>query len=146
VTVYWLAGGVVAVAVALVAMVRRRWVVVTVEGNSMSPTLHDGQRLVARRLIAPRLDRDLSRGDIIVFVLPSWRDNPELRHISHRVKRIAAVPGDVVPDWARQALGAADDARVPEGQVVVVGDNPVSQDSRELGYIDARCIVAVVRA
>jgi signal peptidase I len=146
VTAYLLAAGVVAAAVALVAVARRRWVVVTVEGNSMSPTLHDGQRLVARRLIHPRIDQDLSRGDIIVFVLPSWRDNPELRHISHRVKRIAAVPGDLVPEWARQALAVTADARVPEGQVVVMGDNPVSQDSRELGYIDAHCIVAVVRA
>jgi signal peptidase I len=34
---------------------------------------------------------------------------------------------------------------VPPGNVVVSGDNPRSQDSRQLGYIDSQAIIAVVR-
>lgn len=145
----WLAMGIVAVATPLLCLgfvlwARRQWLVVTVTGNSMSPTLHDGQRLVARRLSG----EGYARSDIVVFLLP-----PEfLREASedsedpvHRVKRIAAVAGDPVPEWAREALGADEHTRVPPGKVVVSGDNARSQDSRQLGYVDARSIIAVVR-
>ena len=59
------------------------WIRVTVRGNSMSPTLHDGQTLVARRLLL----RSPRRREVIVFRVP----DPEL---PHRIKRVAAVAGD----------------------------------------------------
>lgn len=63
----------------------------------------------------------------------------------HRVKRVAALEGDPVPEWARETLSSDAQARVPPGKVVVSGDNPRSQDSRQLGYLDADAIVAFVR-
>lgn len=132
-----LAGG------ALLLWARRRWLVVTVAGNSMEPTLRDGQRLIARRL---RGQAGCARSDIVVFLLPTRQlQELESEELAYRVKRVAAVAGDPVPDWARAALSADEQARVPLGKVVVSGDNPRSQDSRQLGYIDARSIIAVVR-
>lgn len=132
-----LAGG------ALLLWARRRWLVVTVAGNSMEPTLRDGQRLIARRL---RGQMGYARSDIVVFLLPARQlQELESEDLACRVKRVAAVAGDPVPDWARAALSADEQTRVPPGKVVVSGDNPRSQDSRQLGYIDARSIIAVVR-
>lgn len=107
------------------------WVRVTVRGNSMSPTLRDGQKLLVRRLF--RRPRD---GEVIVFRVP----DPEL---PHRVKRVAAVAGDPVPSWLAATLPGL--ARVPDGFVAVVGDNPRSQDSRQLGLVDCRDVVGAVR-
>lgn len=139
--------GLVAVGCVLALRARRRWMVVTVEGNSMAPTLQHGQRLLARRLGRSRSGGPgFSRSDIVVFVLPPEQARALVTEdLVHRVKRVAAIPGDPVPEWARQALSADASTRVPEGKVVVSGDNPRSQDSRQLGYIDADAIVAVVR-
>lgn len=107
------------------------WVRVTVRGDSMAPTLRDGQRVLARRLV-----RGPRRHEVIVFRVP----DPEL---PHRVKRVAAVAGDPVPEWLAPALPGV--VRVPDGFVAVVGDNPRSQDSRQLGLIDRHDVVAAVR-
>lgn len=107
------------------------WTRVTVRGNSMSPTLHDGQRLLARRLL-----RKPRRHEVIVFRVP----DPEL---PHRIKRVAAVAGDPIPSWLAPTL--PDVPHVPTGFVAVVGDNPRSQDSRQLGLVDCRDIVGAVR-
>ncbi|TMR93316.1 S26 family signal peptidase [Nonomuraea basaltis] len=53
-------------AVAGVLLARRRYVVVTVEGTSMVPTLNDGDRVLVRRR---RIDQ-VSRGDVIVLKPP----------------------------------------------------------------------------
>lgn len=136
-----------AVGLALALHARRRWMVVTVEGNSMAPTLHHGQRLLARRLGRGRAGAPgFSRSDIVVFVLPPEQARELMTEdLVHRIKRVAAIAGDPVPEWARPALSADADTRVPPGKVVVSGDNARSQDSRQLGYIDADAIVAVVR-
>ncbi len=117
---------------------------ITVQGQSMEPTLHHGQRLVARR-VAPSHAARLVRGDIAVFLLSgdqlggSAEGDPTLR-----VKRIAAVAGDPVPESLRSEPWAGAATHVPPGKIIVLGDNPVSQGSRELGYIDAKAVVAVV--
>ncbi|MBN9685363.1 MULTISPECIES: S26 family signal peptidase [unclassified Corallococcus] len=129
---------------ALTAWARRRWLVITVRGNSMSPTLRDGQQLLARRRAG---DGGYARSDVIVFMQPAERlavmnaeDPPYL------IKRVAAVAGDPVPDWAWPKIGADSQTRVPPGKVVVSGDNAENtQDSRQLGYIDAEAIIGVVR-
>jgi signal peptidase I len=141
---YLLALGAVPLAgLALALWARRQWMVVTVEGNSMAPTLRHGQRVIARRLRGT----GYARSDIIVFLLPPEQaEAMASEDLVHRVKRIAAVAGDPVPEWAREALGADAHTRVPAGKVVVSGDNTTrSQDSRQLGYIDARNIIGVVR-
>jgi signal peptidase I len=65
---------------------------VKVEGTSMLPRLHDGERIFVNKLIyydeyswAPKLDR----GDIVVFWFP---DDPSKSYI----KRVIGLPGDTV--------------------------------------------------
>ncbi len=84
---------------------------------------------------------------MVVFALSDEQLARDLsKDIPYRVKRVAAVAGDPVPDWLRDALGAGPDARIPPGHVAVAGDNALSQDSRHLGTIETRAIVAVVNA
>jgi len=106
------------------------WIRVTVQGNSMSPTLRDGQRLLARRL-----RRDPVRGEVIVFRVVD-------EQLSHRIKRVVAVAGDPLPDWLAPTL--PDVPHVPAGHVAVGGDNVRSQDSRQLGLVACGDILAAV--
>ncbi|HEX9797147.1 MAG TPA: signal peptidase I [Anaerolineales bacterium] len=68
----------------LVNMVTAR---IRVEGNSMEPSLHDGEFVVVNRL-AYRLDNP-ARGDIVVFHFP-------LDTGRRFIKRIVGEPGDIV--------------------------------------------------
>src|SRR5437867_11740471 len=106
----------------------------------MAPTLRDGQRVLARRLHG----HDLNRGDIVVFW---WSAQARRRTVSPsapdlRIKRVAAVGGDATPPWLRPTR--PDGERVPDGHLVVAGDNRRSQDSRQLGYIGLEQVLAVV--
>jgi signal peptidase I len=111
---------------ALGAIARRCWMVVTVRGHSMTPTLHSGDRLVVRRWIRGAMP---AVGDVIVF-LPD--------DLGYRIKRVAAIAGDPVPAW----LGRDPGACIPAGHVIVRGDNPRSEGSRKLGYIPIGAIIA----
>jgi signal peptidase I len=106
-----------------------------VAGDSMRPTLHDGDRILTNRLAyglrlplvgtwllrwsAPR------RGDVVVLLSP----------INGRrlVKRITGVPGDI--------LGAGE---VPPGRYFVTGDGPRSLDSRAFGCVSRERILGRV--
>lgn len=97
-------------------MIRRWWRLVVVRGESMAPTLRDGDRLVVR------VGRRPVPGDLVVF----------------RAR-------DVVPE-SEPALMVKRVARVaPDGSVVVRGDNARSQDSRHFGGVPGESIVGVVR-
>jgi len=61
---------------------------VKVEGTSMLPRLHDGERIFVNKLIYYEWPR-LERGDIVVFWYP---DDPEKSYI----KRIIGLPGELV--------------------------------------------------
>src|SRR5919202_589827 len=61
---------------------------VKVEGTSMEPNLHNGERIFVNKLIYYGLPK-LTRGDIIVFWFP---DNPSKSYI----KRIIGLPGETV--------------------------------------------------
>ncbi len=122
---------------------RGRWIAVTVRGNSMAPTFQDGQRLVVRRAAVAAC----ARGDVVVFALsPEQLERDLSKDLPYRVKRVAAVAGDPVPVWLRESLRAGPHARIPPGKIVVAGDNALSQDSRHLGTIDTRAVVAVLHA
>jgi signal peptidase I len=137
-----LAAAVIVAAAATLVWLRRTRLIVTVRGNSMLPTFRHGQRLLARRV---RGGRRFRRGETVVFALTARQlDQQAAGDPVHRVKRVAAVAGDPVPDWLRDALGPAAGERVPPGHVVVAGDNARSQDSRHLGFIDAGAIFAIV--
>jgi signal peptidase I len=61
---------------------------VKVEGTSMLPRLHDGERIFVNKLVYyhwPKLDR----GDIVVFWFP---DDPDKSYI----KRVIGLPGEIV--------------------------------------------------
>jgi signal peptidase I len=121
-----------AAAVAVAVAVRRRVVAATVRGSSMTPTFDDGDRVYAVRRARYRV------GDVVVFDVGSQRLAADP---GWRIKRVTAVAGDPAPDWAATA-----GRTVPPGSLVVEGDNPVSQGSRQLGYVPTvRVLGAVLR-
>lgn len=113
----------------------------TVNGDSMLPTLHHGERLLVDKLSYRFVEP--ARGDIVVFKYPA---NPKEQFI----KRIIGIPGDVVSiqngivyvngvaleeDYitAPARIGFREQ-RVPEGTYFVLGDNRNnSEDSRFSG-------------
>lgn len=123
----------------------------TVEGPSMMPTLHNGERLlvdkISYRFIEP------SRGEIVVFQYPA---NPR----EHFIKRIIGVPGDTVEItegrvyingqvveenyiMAPPRSGFAE-AVVPDDHYFVLGDNRNnSEDSRDrrVGFVPENLLV-----
>jgi signal peptidase I len=126
---------------------RARWLIVTVQGDSMDPTLQDGQRIVARRVRRqPRGRRDFGRNDIVVFRLSErFIRRHDSASLPLRVKRITNIEGDPLPDWARSHSWATGTTHVPRGKLLVLGDQANSQGSPQLGFIDEASIIAVVR-
>jgi len=121
-----------------------------VDGASMVPTLHDGERLIVDKLTY-RFSEP-KRGEIIVFKYPA---NPKYRFI----KRVIGIPGDEImiengkvylngrpleEDYISEPINERfGPFVVPEGTVFVLGDNRNnSQDSRYfgVGYIPKKLI------
>jgi signal peptidase I len=111
----------------------RRLVVVDVRGPSMEPTLYDGDRVLVRRvpLTAVRT------GDLVVVARPHSADFAAAE--AWVIKRVAATAGDRIPpvirrSWAENDI-AFEGALVPEGRLLLLGDNPArSGDSRHWGF------------
>ncbi|MFO7246076.1 MAG: signal peptidase I [Thermaerobacter sp.] len=120
-----------------------------VQGSSMEPTLHHGDRLLVNK-IAYRFGTP-QRGDIVVFHAP-FGDTRDY------IKRVIAGPGDRIriEDGVPYVNGERleepyvlryDDTSMPEmvippGSVFVMGDNRRnSQDSRSFGFIGIEEIV-----
>lgn len=135
------------------------FVPVTVEGNSMEPTLEHQDRLVLNKV------RDIERFDIVVFPAPN---EPDKQYI----KRVIGVPGDqiefreddlyindeyvdetyleglqtdtspnsyVTGDFTLEELTGT--TTVPENSYFVLGDNRLnSRDSRSFGFVSADTI------
>jgi signal peptidase I len=117
---------------AVVAWIRSRWLVVTVDGRSMLPTFADGDRVVVRR----RTLAEVRRGDVVVLEPPG-----SARERHWNIKRVKALPGDIVP---RGVAGRAAGDRVPPGSLVVLGDNVDSADSRQRGFFRGDRLLGVV--
>ncbi len=115
----------------------RNFRTVEVEGPSMEPTFHTGQRVLVSS--AYWLVGAIKKGDIIVLKTPVKGDVI--------IKRVYALAGDKVdllnvPDSWSLVNG---DFIVPQNTVFVLGDNrPVSEDSRELGPIPLKAIIGKV--
>jgi signal peptidase I len=141
----WLAAVVPAALIAAVGTVRWHYAVVTVYGPSMEPALADGDHLLAGRCRFRRLQR----GQLVVFREPGAPGDhrPAWLTMAARerwvVKRVAAIPGDPVPDSVRPAVDGTD--VVPPRAIVVLGDAACSQDSRHWGFIPASAILGVAR-
>ncbi|MES9536168.1 S26 family signal peptidase [Actinomadura sp. NPDC000600] len=113
---------------------------VTVRGGSMTPTLHPGDVLLVLRH-----RRRARPGRIVVVQRPD-------RHAGWRgpaapsggagwyVKRVVAAPGDPVPAWVAGDLPG----RVPPGMLVLRGDHPRSEDSKQWGLCPADRMYGVV--
>jgi signal peptidase I len=140
-----------------------------VEGTSMLPNLHDGERIVVNKFLYPldgwpserlSLGRPARRGDVVVLYYPN---EPSTRY----VKRVIGVPGDTVridggrvyvngepiaepylsPRYTRLAEPMRE-TRVREHHYFVMGDNrDNSSDSRAWGLVPERYIIgkAVLR-
>ena len=113
---------------------------VQVTGESMEPTLNNGQRVLTTR--AYWLVGDIRRNDVVVMRMPGTG--------TPIIKRVYAMSGEAVdfynvPDDCDLARG---EYRVPEGTIYVLGDNrPASDDSRSFGPIPtAEVIGKVIRA
>ncbi|MFD7325751.1 S26 family signal peptidase [Streptomyces sp. NPDC059875] len=128
-------------AVATVAGIRLRYVVVTVEGASMAPTLASGDRVLVRRT-GPA---GIRTGRLVVTRPPTDERWARGRRSGWLVKRVAAAAGEPVPRDAAPALRTRPEEQVPDGRVVLLGDNPAeSLDSRFWGYFRADHVVGVV--
>lgn len=136
---------------ALARAAERRLVAVGVFGRSMEPAYHDGDSVLVRRGRTPR------RGAAVVVERPPyrapWPDPPVPRTApAHQIyarqwfiKRVAAVPGDPVPRSGLPALGDTPDRTVPEGMLILLGDNSEqSYDSRHVGYFPAERVLGEV--
>ncbi len=139
--------GVLAVAALLVVLaagwIRWRYVVVTVHGDSMAPGLAPGDRVLIRRGRA-----GVRRGSVVVLKQPDavngWRLSGPVggawgpSHSQWYIKRVVATAGELFPE------GVGRSGRVPDGHVAVLGDNPVSIDSRVHGPCPAHQILGVM--
>ncbi|NUR60412.1 MAG: hypothetical protein HOV87_17390 [Catenulispora sp.] len=137
-----------AAAAAAVLWARRRLVLITVDGISMTPTYQPGDRLMVSR----RLRGLPAVGQVVVVERPvpgsGWRGlKPLDRSLDNRrwlVKRVAAVPGDPIPELVRQRLGLPDGARVGGGEIVLLGEHADSEDSKLWGGFPVDRVLGVV--
>ncbi|MET7336811.1 S26 family signal peptidase [Nonomuraea sp. NPDC005650] len=136
----------IAVLAAGLVVARRRFVVVRISGASMLPTYRTGDRVLVRRTTGA----GVRRGQVVVLqtALPGgkWRTEPLPAPEAARwfIKRAVAVPGDPVPVQVMARVGASPGDTVPAGRLVVLGDGPVSEDSRVWGYVPVDRVLGVV--
>ncbi|GGO73016.1 S26 family signal peptidase [Nonomuraea cavernae] len=123
--------------------VRRRFVAVTIEGESMAPTFTGGERVLVRRRGVARL----RRGDVVVV---RWKPPPDVNgeeHEGHKllVKRVTAVAGDPIPADVAPAADRPARSPVPDGAFIVRGDNAaISLDSRTCGLFGADNLLGIM--
>ncbi|MEV5571869.1 S26 family signal peptidase [Spirillospora sp. NPDC052269] len=110
---------------------------VTVQGGSMTPALNDGDVLLVLRH-----RRRARPGRIVVVPRPDpstgWAEAPS--RTAWYVKRVIAASGDPTPSWV---AGEQPD-RVPPSMLVLRGDHPRSEDSRQWGLCPADQMYGVV--
>ncbi len=155
-TLEWVA---VIVGAVLVALLVKTFVVQAfrIPSESMVPTLETGDRVLVNKLSYKA--HDLNRGDVVVFdrpeSLPGGPDEPK-----DLIKRVIGLPGDELITRNGQVyvngrlldepylpegtptLGIDQTLTVPEGKVLVMGDNREnSSDGRVFGPIDEDTII-----
>ena len=149
----WLRGALVVVGAGALAAGLRVYVYesAVVVGRSMSPTLDEGDYLLACKTVCVR--RPLRRGEIVTFRTPG------AEHVV-AIKRVIGLPGEWVQIWGTQVFVNGQTLRepyvkakqvsayslvyVPRGSVYVLGDNrDNSEDSRVWGPIPLASVRAL---
>lgn len=148
----WLEWGKAIIIAILLAFILRTFIFATsiVEGDSMAPTLEDGERIIFNKLIY--LVSEPDRGDIIIIQRPH----------KNYVKRIIALPEETievrehkifingeelndsyVSEQATRVTGNFGPIDVPTDSYFVMGDNrAISKDTRNgLGFIKREDII-----
>ncbi|GGT03423.1 hypothetical protein GCM10010156_71650 [Planobispora rosea] len=121
--------------------VRRRYVVVSVHGPSMEPAYRSGDRVWVRRVPVTAV----RAGQVVVVGLAFPEGWDLAAGKSWSIKRVAAAPGDPVPRDGFAALERVPGTTVPDGCLVVSGDNADhSYDSRHCGYVPGDRLLGVV--
>lgn len=140
-------GGAVVLALFIMTFIARAF---TVDGPSMLPTLHSGEKLLIDK-VTYRF-RPPQRGEVVVFRYPA---NPK----EHFIKRVIGIPGDTISiqngdvyingqkleeDYLMEkARGNMPPVKVPPDTVFVLGDNRNnSHDSRSrlVGFVPKRLV------
>jgi signal peptidase I len=131
-----------AAAAGAIGLLRWRYSIITVRGPSMEPKLRDGDRLLVHRCGI----RQLRPGELVIFREPGRLRRPHrpawltgANHDLWVIKRVAAIPGDRVPDTVRDVANGT--TVVPRRAVVVLGDAAGSRDSRSWGFVPASHIL-----
>ena len=117
-----------------VLALRRRYLVIHVTGQSMEPSLQAGDRVLVRRAGLAGLRTGM------IIVLHAWPDTVGAG--AWLIKRLAGVPGDLVPEAARTGCGNA--REIPAGMAVVLSDSETGGDSRIWGFASASQVVGYV--
>lgn len=126
----WLVSALVVVAIpaAGLLVLRRYFSVVRVRGASMTPAFRPGETLLVRNKPGDRI----RVGAVVILRAPDLGPLSDLRG-KWLIKRISALPGDAVPESAREATGGT--PVVPGGMFTVSADNPDGTDSRRMGFL-----------
>lgn len=117
-------------------LARKYFLLLRIVSGSMIPTLRIGEIVLLCRIFSVR---KLGKGQIVSFQIPSEQG-------MMFIKRIAALEGET---YSFRPFPDEDNVKrcyIPRGHVFVVGDNPVSIDSRDWGPIPADSIIGVVIA
>ncbi|WP_166238018.1 signal peptidase I [Paenibacillus turpanensis] len=131
-----------------------------VDGPSMEPNFHTGERVIVNKILYDI--REPEHGEVIVFEAPDGSDY---------IKRVIGLPGDtvrvdgdavfvngekiaepyiqsVIDEYAKLGNGNTynnknyDEHIVPENQLFVMGDNRRnSRDSRDIGFIEYEKVI-----
>ena len=133
-----------------------------VSGQSMSPTIEDGDSLLLKKYESVLNIEEYNRGDIVVFESPlDKEEKPFLKKMF--VKRVIGLPGDKINicegkvfvnnesidevyinnNLFTDSLYYGDNYIVPEGEIFVIGDNRgpgASNDSRSFASISLESI------
>jgi len=139
VTAAALCAAIIAAAAAGVLALRRHYTVIIVRGPSMTPTLREGEKVLARRVHG----HTVRSGDIVILRVPGLGpDGTPNRYTA--VKRVAATAGDPLPPFLSPPTTTGSEL-LPAGHLAVLGDNmTASVDSREWGLVPAANVLAKV--
>ncbi len=129
---------------------------IRVEGNSMVPTLLDGEHMFVEKV--SYWCKQPARGDVLICFYPGYDESCVKRVIGLPGETVAVTNGVVTVDgapldeslyWTEQISGDTQPVTVPDKQVFVIGDNRnFSKDSRSpsVGPIPYYKVVGRVRA